>query len=140
MIAARGQDFERLRLDRRLFGERLHLLQSGSIDLGNRFEADDARQFLDEIRFDRDVEAVRRRRHQPAGFVGTHTHAQGLQRRLYVVVGDACAEQSRDAIAAQRHFEAFWQAVGILDDMRGSGSPPAISSRRPVARAMARSW
>ena len=32
------------------------------------------------------------------------------------------AEQSRDAIAAQRHFEALRQAVGILDDMRGSGS------------------
>jgi hypothetical protein len=64
---------------------------------------------------------MRRRRDQPAGVVGQHAHAEGLECAFHFVVGDHGAQQPRDPVTAELHLRAFGQAVGILDHLQGAG-------------------
>jgi hypothetical protein len=120
LVAAGREDLERLDLDRRFFRHRAHGLPRDGVGLVDGREADDARQLLDEVGLDVDVEAMRRRGHEPAGFVRQHTHAERLERELDVVVVDGRPEELRDALTAQLDFQALRQDIGVLHDVRGT--------------------
>ena len=143
LVAARGQDLQRLRFDRRLLRRAARTFwRTDGIGFGDGFEADDARQFFDEVGLDVDVEAMRRRRHQPAVVVGA---ARAFPATSSVALTSLSAivraEQPRDALAAQRDFQAPGQRVfESCTTCTGPALPPAISSSSCVARSTARSW
>ena len=80
----------------------------------------DARDFLDEVFLDGEVEAARRRRHLPAVHGVDHRQAQRTEDAHHVGIDDRQAQHAFKALAAQVDRPWLWQVLGQL---RGNHRP-----------------
>ena len=89
---------------------------------GNRVVAVDAGDLFDQVFFDGDVEAARRRHDRPAFGRGGHLHAQRAQDALDLGVGHGDAQHARQARAAQGHGLRLRQVFGQRGFGDGAGA------------------
>jgi len=77
-IPSHGKRLQHALLSRPALGQMVESLRRERVALGNLVVSDDARHLFDQIRFDRNVEPVRRGCDLPAFRIRGHRHLQGL--------------------------------------------------------------
>ena len=107
VIAARAHGFENRSFRRALARQRRKMLHARALALSNGVEANHARDLLNQIRFNRDVKAMRRRRHLPSRRNFPHTHLQGDERGRDCRGFDGRAQKPRELCATQANRAAL---------------------------------
>src|SRR3984957_501367 len=85
-------------------------MRSVAFPLGNCLESDHARDFLDQVRLNGDVKAMRRRRDFPSAWNCAHLHLQSGEHAGDAVGIDARPKEARELRPSQAH----WETPGLV--------------------------